>query len=198
MKVSDLASALGVTPKTIYRYRDLGAPLDSLEALEEWVLEQGLRPGVKGRSPFRAVIPRAAAEARPGVVPPPASPPIHVPDPTAASATPTPAEVQDEEVSVHREVMASPNPIVEATLLHRIEQAAYKRAQRKILEGAWLQKEAVERVQTEQAVAVRERLLALAERLAPRVVGREEPEIRAIMNSEVEAILVEWSEKGEI
>lgn len=181
LSAAETAKALNVKEKTIYRYVKLGCPLAEkgppvkfeLAPLQKWLFENGYTTA-KGRTPYR----------------------LHgtpLTTPQAPNPTPKKEEVEEGRQSVEAEIKASQNPLATATLLQRTEAAAFKQAQRRILEGKWVEREKIEKQETEQAVALRRRLLALAERLAARGGGD-----RTVIEEEVRAILDGWVASGRI
>ncbi len=192
MTIAEACKFLGVSERTLYRYIKKGCPTEGVKQVnlgdvQQWMLDNGYT-GAMGRSPLRAV----------PAVPGPVATVKTVRAPPAPSASPTPEDVEHYEDEIYQEVMNSENPAKQAILLHKVEQAGITRAKRQILQEEWLPRQAVERVQSEQAAALRKRLLSFPDRVAPRVVGRDEKEVREVLEKEILSILKQWNETGVI
>lgn len=86
-----------------------------------------------------------------------------------------------------------PNPISEDLARARVRKeralARYREMQNRRLAGALLDAEAVEKRWATGLAAIRDRILAVPDRLAAQLVGRDEPAVRELLRRELEEAL---------
>lgn len=86
-----------------------------------------------------------------------------------------------------------PSPISEDLARARLRKeralARYREMQNRRLAGSLLEAEAVERRWSEGLAAIRDRILALPDRLAARLAGRDEAAVRELLRRELEEAL---------
>jgi hypothetical protein len=67
--------------------------------------------------------------------------------------------------------------------------ARYREMQNRRLAGSLLEAEAVERRWAQGLAAIRDRMLAIPDRIAAQIVGRDEPGVRELLRRELEEAL---------
>lgn len=205
MRLAEAAKRLGVARKTVYRYVERGCPSHTddhgvqhvdVDVVRQWMTEHGYT-GSPGRSPYRAT--KVASETLPPVLARVEKQIAEIPAPADPQAEVDAAAVYRAQNEVFRAALAMKlEPLPAMNLIAKAEQAALSKAKRDVLTEKWLPREDVERVQSDQASALQKRLVGLANRMAPRLAGRTEVEVRDELAREVCALLKEWSQGGEI
>lgn len=174
---NELAAALGITPPAVSMLKRRGMPVDSVERAQRWRnrhLQTGRMKGVR-RIDKPAAGPQAAAPS--------------LPSPTMAAPVDDPDlfdDPDDEQTEIHAYKSARSR--------REFYQAEMARIALEKETGQLMQANEVLQLVTDAAVVLRTGLEALGARLSPRLVhSRDEAQIRALIDAEVEDLLRELS-----